>query len=160
MFHSEASKRPRVSQVTGPVQNHKVVVHGRTNNAHLTEIEERAIGVVTERILAQPPPAASNTNNVITIWGNELSLEIAVQMVQDVRANVTANIRGCALCYMIAGVDGTTHKSGNRCLKMPLTGKNVAWNSFKEDLQFIPGILCFNCLLPTVQQHGFSACVE
>ena len=123
----------------------------RTNNPYLKEIEDRAIEVLVQRAKDQPATAASSTSKTITVWGNELNLEIGAQMVHDVRANVKANIRGCPLCYMIAGIDGTTHKSGNKCPKMPLTAETEGWVEFKNNLEYPEGIFCWNCLLPMVR---------
>ena len=47
-FSSDPNKRPRVSQVTGPVQP-LGTVNGRTENPLLKGVEERAIKAIQER---------------------------------------------------------------------------------------------------------------
>lgn len=148
---SEASKRQRVSKVTGPVQPFKVPSASgeQTENPLLREIEERARRAIQER-RKNLPGTASSVSLSTTIWANELTLEIGAQMVHDVRANVAANIDGCSVCYMIAGMGNTIHKSGNSCPKLPLTPLIEGWPKFKDGLKFVPGIMCYHCLLPTV----------
>lgn len=135
--------------MTGPVQTAEVApVSGRTDNPLLKEIEQRAIKSIHQK--RRDLPSSSSVSISQNIWANELVLEIAGQMVQDVREDVAAHYNGCSVCYMIAGEPGTTHRSGRKCLKMPLTTTTVGWPDFKERLKFIEGILCWDCLLPTV----------
>jgi hypothetical protein len=146
---SGANKRQRVSQVTGPIQSSETVkVPRRTENPLLEDIERKALAAIHER--RKHIPASSTVSVSKNIWANELVLEIAAQMVHEVRADVTENYRGCSPCYMIAGEAGTTHRSGKGCPKMPLTRSTVGWTDFKDNLKFAEGIMCWNCLLPTV----------
>lgn len=138
-----------MSQVAGPVKPLEVASPTqRTKNPLLKDIEERAIKAIQER--RKNGPATSSVSISTNIWANEITLEIATQMVLDVRANVKANIRGCSVCYMIAGDETTNHKSGNRCPKMPLTHATTGWTDFKKMLQFVENVVCYYCLLPTV----------
>lgn len=148
-FSRDTNKRPRLSRVDGPVQPLSAgSVDRRTDNPLLEDIERRAIKAIQERRKALPVTASvSITTN---IWANEITLEIATQMVHDVRANVKANRRGCSVCYMISGEEVTDHKSGARCRKMPLTSTTSGWSDFKDNLYFVDGVLCWHCLLPTV----------
>lgn len=98
------------------------------------------------------PRATSSVSLSQRIWANELTTEVGTLMVQDVRANISANIRGCPVCYMIGGEEGTTHTAGKKCPKMPLIDATTpGWKSFKDDLNFVEGIYCWKCLLPTVR---------
>lgn len=146
---SNVNKRQRVSQVTGPVRPlETVAVSGRTENPLLKNVEERAINAIQER--RKNLPATSSVSILTNIWANEIILEIATQMVNDVRANVKANRRQCSVCYLITGEEGTDHQSGNRCPKMPLTQAVTAWADFKKTLHFVENVMCWYCLLPTV----------
>jgi len=148
---SEPNKRQRVSQVTGPVRSmEEVVATQRTKNPLLGEIEQRSINAILKRKENQATVAKSVQARK-TVWGNELTLEIAVQMVDDVRADVAANIHACSVCYLIAGERNVAHKSGTSCSKMPLGPNTDGWESFKKDLKFVENIMCWNCLFPTVR---------
>ena len=137
--------------MTGPVRGiEDAKVQQRTNNGHLKDVEQRAIDAIMKRRKDQAAAAKSVSIQTV-VWANELTLEIGAQMVGDVRSDVIAHIRGCSLCYLIAGDAATTHKAGSRCPKMPLAAETTGWVPFKEELKFIDGIYCWNCLLPTVR---------
>lgn len=127
-----------------------MIVTDRTNNPLLKEIETRAIAAIREK-RSKLPPNPSSVSVSEKIWANELTLEIGELMVTDVRANITANIRGCSVCYAIVGDITTNHTSGNKCTKLPLTAQTTGWMAFKDKLKFPSSIVCFNCLLPTVR---------
>lgn len=73
-------------------------------------------------------------------------------MVHDIRADVAANILDCSVCYVIAGDISTVrrHQAGNKCPRVPHDMLVPGWVQFKKQLEFIRGIMCYNCLLPTV----------
>jgi hypothetical protein len=100
--------------------------------------------------MSQPPSAASVSISK-TIWCTELKLEIAAQMVYDVRANLEAKYHGCSVCYMIAGQEEGGHISGDGCKTLPLSESTDGWKHFKDTMRFPPGIICWNCYLPTVR---------
>jgi len=78
-------------------------------------------------------------------------------MVTDVRANVAASVSGCAVCYMIAGEEGTTHISGKNCPKIPLSEYDKEWQEFKNvKMKLRSGLYCFSCFLPTGEKTGMA----
>ena len=121
----------------------------RSPNQNLKEIEQRALEAIMKRKQEQAIAARSVSIQKV-VWANELTLEIGVQMVGDVRADVEANILGCSVCYLIAGEVNMSHKAGINCTKLPLVNETAGWLAFKNDLKFREGILCYYCLLPTV----------
>jgi len=154
----DMNKRPRLSQVDGPVQPLGAgSVNRRTDNPLLQDIEQRAIKAIQERRKALPVPSSVSIST--NIWANEITLEIATQMVHDVRANVKASGRGCSVCYMISGDEGTDHRSGARCRKMPLTQTTSGWVDFKNNLRFVEGVMCWHCLLPTNEKMNIPGAV-
>jgi hypothetical protein len=107
-----------------------------------------------DRRKAQPPSVASISIQK-TIWSTELRIEIATQMVQDVREDLKSHFNGCCVCYMIVGKEDKSHISGTSCRTLPLDGSTDGWAEFKGTLKFIPGIFCWTCLLPTVWTASF-----
>ena len=123
----------------------------RTADPHLKGIETRAIVAILLRRKNEPPSTASRALTR-DIWGTELKLEIEVKMVQDVRGQVMAKYGGCSVCLMIGGREETEHESGQRCPTLQLDDSAEGWLEFKSTLRFPNGIMCFNCLLPTVRR--------
>lgn len=101
--------------------------------------------------VGQLPPHIRKTKVALKVWGPDLEIAIGVEMVKDVRANISANFKGCSVCYMIAGEESTTHVSGDSCPKMPLGLDTPGRPNFKKELTYTSGIVCYNCLLPTVR---------
>ena len=127
---STSNKRQRTSRVSGPVQRLDTAEpDARTDNPLLKNLENRSIDIIRERrkTLATPSSVSVSMN----IWANELVIEMAAQMVNDIRENIANNRFGCSVCYMIAGEEGTEHSAGASCPKMPLTSTTVGWSKFK-----------------------------
>jgi hypothetical protein len=72
-------------------------------------------------------------------------------MVYDVREDLKEHYHGCSVCYMVGGKEDRSHVSGSNCVRLPLDESTDGWGDFKAKLKFPPGVLCFNCLLPTVR---------
>lgn len=106
----------------------------------MEEIENRATKAIKERRKHQAPSASAAVSE--KIWANELILEVGAQMVHDVRADLEATKGTCSVCYIIAGEEGATQTSGDKCPKIPLTGEDKEWVKFKNDLKFPGGIMC------------------
>jgi hypothetical protein len=147
LSYSEASNSPRTSEVNNGHDGLKVE---RTGNSLLNKIEDRAINAIMERRKAAPPSPAS-VSILRMIWATELKLEIGAQMVRDVREDIKARYNGCSVCYLIIGNEDMDHTSGTGCKTLPLEESTDGWVDFKKQLKFPPGVLCWNCLLPTVR---------
>lgn len=130
-----------------------IVTVTRTGNPNLERIEEKANEAILRRRRSQPARVSSVPVN-LTVFGTELRLEIGAQMVYEVREDLDAISNGCSVCYAIADhQDWREHKSGKTCLSYPLEDSTTeGWLKFKKSMNLPEGIMCFNCLLPTVRR--------
>lgn len=128
-----------------------------TDNLNLRAIEKRAVEIILRRRKDQPKKT-SNGAMKAEVWGTELNLEISNQMVIDVRADLEANFGGCSVCYATVGHDDWRgHESGDECPIIPLEDQMTeGWLDFKANMKLPRGVMCWNCLLPTVRWTSFS----
>ena len=138
------------SQVNNVVQQPWGLAINQIANPYLREIEDRARKAIMQRRENEPPSSASVSIST-SIWCTELNLEINAQMVHDVRQNLKAKYHNCSVCYMIAGKEDSSHISGSGYKTIALDETANGWAEFKAKLKFPPGIICWNCLLPTVR---------
>ena len=144
------NQEPPTTQTNNPVQQPGGLAINPTTNPYLREIEDRARKAIMVRRENEPPSSASLSIST-SIWCTELNLEINAQMVHDVRQNLKAKYHNCSVCYMIAGKEDSSHISGSSCRTVALDETAKGWADFKAKLKFPPGIICWNCLLPTVR---------
>lgn len=119
-------------------------------NGHLQRLKKRAIEWLVQKRRNEPACSASVKISQ-TIWGTEIKTQMHTSMVQEVRENLDGMNDGCSVCCVIAGEVDDSHLSGEACPRIPLGESTEGWSDFKEHLQFAPGIVCYNCLLPTVR---------
>lgn len=153
---SSVAGRSNDREVDGTDKKHDGLEIGRTGNLLLNQIEKRAIDAIMTRRKAEPPSPAS-VSILKTVWSTELQLEISAQMVHDVRGDIKEHYHGCSVCYMIVGREDKGHTSGTKCRTLPLGNSADGWEEFKEKLKFPPGLVCWNCLLPTVWTPWFPS---
>lgn len=126
----------------------------RTNNPHLAGIANRAAKAIQQR-RKDKPKARSSVEKDANRWGTELRREISAQMVGDVRADLIANASDthCSVCRAIGGYDDwREHASGKDCPMAPLDDALTdGWTLFKDSMKLPKGVVCWNCLLPTVR---------
>lgn len=107
------------------------------------------MAAISKRHEAQPLSHAS-VSIKSTVYSSELTAEVNMQMVNDVRKYVTDNFDGCSICHLISGRPDLSHQSGEGCQMRPLAKSDDEWENFKSSLRFTRGVVCWNCLLPTV----------
>lgn len=146
---SEARKRRRTGQSTGPVQSRTRPdnITPTTDNPLLAELESRAREGVYER--RRICPTATSVETAADVYGTEIRLEMNRLMIQDVQSNLERHYGECSVCYAIEGLSETDHESGVHC-RIPLAESTPGWYDFKAMLHFQRGIMCFGCLLTTV----------
>ena len=114
-------------------------------------ITERAANSVAKRRKDQPASGSSVPVSA-NRWGTETLREVGAQMVREVRADLDAHIHGCPVCWANGYEDWADHKSGPSCPTEALEDATTeGWKLFKNSMNLPIGIMCWNCLLPTVR---------